>query len=222
PRRCRSPTQAWGARPIRGSERPEARNQSGRTTLKQLTKPQPFVAGLTGINAGLPAGQALEDVRMSRKIFPSLAALAVGVLAAGPAFAIDDRFTLRLSGMKADADTTLSGITVFQGQPYSFEETFDLGDDEIIPRVEGEFHFGDRHRVLFNYMKYDREVRSELGEPISFEDVTIPAGSFAAAEVGLHVAALLYDFAVVETETLSLGLQVGLEYAKLEGRLSAA
>src|SRR5690606_16018072 len=110
----------------------------------------------------------------------------------------------------------------FQGQPYSFEETFDLGDDEIVPRLEGEFHFGDRHRVLFNYMKYDRGVRSELGEPISFEDVTIPAGSFAAAEVGLHVAALLYDFAVVETETLSLGLQVGLEYAKLEGRLSAA
>jgi hypothetical protein len=158
---------------------------------------------------------------MSKTLAPSLAALAVAALAASPAFAIDDRVTLRIGAMKADAESTISGATVFQGQPYAFDQTFDFGDEEIVPRVEGEFHFGGRHRVLFNYLRYDKDARGDLPEAIAFDSVTIPAGSFATAEAGLDVASLVYDFAVVETDTLSLGLQIGAEYAKLDGRIYA-
>lgn len=147
-------------------------------------------------------------------------ALAGAVLAL-PAHADDDRFVLRLGVMNAKADSTLSGRTVFAGQPLRFEEDFDFGGDELVPRVEGMFKFGDRHRLLFNYFSYDKDRRETLGQDISFDDITIPAGSFAKAETQFELASAMYDYAVVETPTTSLGLQIGVEYAKLEGKIYA-
>lgn len=51
--------------------------------------------------------------------------------------------------------------------------------------------------------------------------MTIPAGSFAKGEVEFQLASLMYDFAVVETERSSLGLQLGAEWAKLKGSVYA-
>lgn len=151
----------------------------------------------------------------------SLAAVLGGFAFAHPAFAIDDRVTIRLGAMKADAESELRGQTAFNGQPFTFDERFDFGDEELVPRIEGEFHFGDRHRLLFNYLRYDKDARAALQAPISFDSVTLPAGSFAEAESSVDVASLVYDFALVETDTLSLGLQAGVEYARLKGRLYA-
>jgi hypothetical protein len=159
---------------------------------------------------------------MSSKPTLSLAAIAAGLAIALPAHAIDDdRFTLRLGAMSVDAQSELRGSSEFAGEPFEFTEDFDFGGKEVVPRVEGAFRFGDRNRLLFNYFGYDKDQRATLAEDISFDDVTIPAGSFAEAEVKFEVASLVYDFAVVETDTVSWGLQLGAEYAKLEGQLHA-
>lgn len=138
-----------------------------------------------------------------------------------PAQADDDRFVLRLGVMNASADSTLSGRTLFAGQPLSFEQDFDFGGDELVPRVEGTFKFGDRHRLLFNYFNYDKDRRETLDNDFSFENITIPRGSFAKTEAQFELASAMYDYAVVETPTTSLGLQIGVEYAKLEAKLYA-
>lgn len=151
-----------------------------------------------------------------------LAVLPFALLAIPAAHAQEaDRFTLRLGALNAHAETTLSASTTYQDQPYRFSETFDFGSEEWVPRVDGVFRMGDRHRLVFDYFNYDKKRRETLGEDISFDDTTIPAGSYAEAGLDFQLATLVYDFAVVENDSFSLGLQIGAEWAKAKATLVA-
>lgn len=160
-----------------------------------------------------------------RSFFPVLLAAAPALsLASIAAHAQDqeaDRFTLRVGAMSASADSTLSAETTFMDERYRFSENVDFGSDEWVPRIDGVFRFGERHRLVFDYFNYDKKRRESLDEDVSFDDITIPAGSFARAELDFQLASLLYDYAVVENEDFSLGLQVGAEWAKAEASLLA-
>jgi hypothetical protein len=147
--------------------------------------------------------------------------LALAFLACAPAQADNDRFTLRLGAMQADADIGLRGAVDYEGDTYDYETgRMGFGDDTA-PRVEGGFRFGERNRLLFNYFQFDKDRRYELDQDVSFGDTTFPAGSSAQAEAQFDLASLVYDFALIETDTTSFGLQAGAEWAKLEGRVEA-
>ncbi|MGX5729151.1 hypothetical protein ACWKWK_01310 [Pseudoxanthomonas beigongshangi] len=132
-----------------------------------------------------------------------------------------DRFTLRLGAMDVDASGVLSGRTNFQGQDLRFSQDFDFGGKELVPRIDGVFRLGQRHRLIFDYFQYDKDRRATLGQDLSYDDITIPAGSFAKGKAKFQLASLMYDYAVVDTDRFDLGLQIGAEWAKLEGRLYA-
>src|SRR5690606_29177598 len=72
----------------------------------------------------------------------TLLSCALGALLLTPALAAqadDDRFTLRLGGMHAKAESQFSADTVFGGEEYAFEsERYELGE-KTVPRVEGAF-----------------------------------------------------------------------------------
>ncbi|MGH8083267.1 MAG: hypothetical protein ACREP7_22005 [Lysobacter sp.] len=159
---------------------------------------------------------------MTSRLLPLTLALAACAAYALPAHAEDDRFTVRLGAMSVDTSGELSAGTNFQGQPYRFSQDFDFGSKQTVPRIEGLFRFSERNRLLFNYWGYDKSKRATLSENISFDNTTIPAGSFAKAKAKFELASVMYDYAVVETDTVSWGLQIGVEYAKLEGKLDAA
>lgn len=150
---------------------------------------------------------------------------AIGLFSVLPAHAQDgvdaDRFVLRLGAIQADSQTRLKGNVDFGGQTYRYtSDRFDA-DDEVAPRVEGIFRFSERNRLLFNYFQYDKKNRATLGEDVTFGDTTIPAGSFAKSKVEFDLGSVMYDYAVVETPTVSLGLQVGAEWARLKGNVYA-
>ncbi|NDK40056.1 hypothetical protein DT603_14525 [Pseudoxanthomonas gei] len=152
----------------------------------------------------------------------SLALAAPGLFAASSAHAIeDDGFHLRLGAISAEGNSDIRGSTVFNGEEFDFSEGFDYGSAELSPRVEGQFRLSNRNRLLFNYFSYEKDQSATLGNDLSYDDVTLPAGSFAKIDSKFELASLVYDFAVVETDTISLGLQVGAEYAKVESTLSA-
>lgn len=137
------------------------------------------------------------------------------------AHADDDRFTVRLGAMHAKAESQISGTAIFEGEEYDFgSERYEIGE-KTVPRIEGAFRFGQRHRLLFNYFRYDETNRATLGEDVTFDDVTIPAGSYAELGNKFDLGSLVYDFALVETPTLSFGLQIGAETARLQGRVYA-
>ncbi|WP_425492609.1 hypothetical protein [Lysobacter changpingensis] len=133
----------------------------------------------------------------------------------------NDRFTLRLGVMDADASSELTARTQFMGQDYRYSQEFDFGSNEVSPRIDGTFRFSERQRLVFDYFQYDKENTTTLDGDLSFGEVTIPAGSFARAEAEFTLASLMYDYAVVDTDTFELGLQIGAEWAKLDGRLLA-
>ena len=154
----------------------------------------------------------------------TLCSCVLGALAMVPAFgaqADDNRFTLRLSAMQAKAETQFTARTTFDGDDHdSRSERFELGD-KTVPRVEGMFRLGHRHRLLFNYFRYSEDRDYVLGEPIDLGDIGIPAGSAASLDTDFDLGGLVYDFALVETPTTSLGLQIGAQRAKLSAHLRA-
>lgn len=134
----------------------------------------------------------------------------------------DDRFTLRLGGMHAKAESQLAGTATFAGEDYAFEsDRYEIGE-KTVPRIEGAFRFGDRHRLLFNYFRYAEDRDYALGQDIVLGETTLPAGSAAAFDTRFDLAGAVYDFAVVETPTTSIGLQIGVQHARLEAELRAA
>ena len=157
---------------------------------------------------------------MTRLLPLSLLALALAGVAA-PAHAIDeDRFVLRASAFNGDGRLRVAGNTPYLGNAETFDETFDTGRDTV-PALDAQWRLGDRHRLVFNYTRFDGEESATLGEEISFDDVVIPAGSSARADAEMSLGGVAYDFAVVEAPTVSWGLQLGVQEARVEGRLRA-
>lgn len=133
----------------------------------------------------------------------------------------EDRFTLRLGAMNAEAESRVSGRAEFLGDTYEYEsDRFDIGSN-VVPRIEGTWRLAERHRLQFNYFRYDEDQRETLREDVTFGGTTFPAGSFAELDTRFDLGSVTYDFAVIETPTVSVGLQIGAMSAGLRGRLRA-
>lgn len=145
----------------------------------------------------------------------------VAALCTLPAHADDDRFVLRLGAAQIDTDATVSASAALGGRSFSFEEGFGLGDDDVVPRAEAMFRISERNRLLANYLHFSRDESATLDEDIAFEDVLFPAGSRAEAEFELNLASLMYEFAAVENEDFTLGLQLGAYWADASATATA-
>lgn len=149
----------------------------------------------------------------------ALAFLPVGSPAlAGPA---DDRFMLRVGAMHAEGSGALFGSSNGLDDDASFRKRFDLGDKEISPRVDGAFRISRRQRLVFDYFRYEKAARAGLDDEVAVGDDVIPAGTFAKGEASFQLASLIYDVSVIDSGAFSAGVQIGAEYARLEGELRA-
>jgi hypothetical protein len=160
------------------------------------------------------------------RAFPSLAlaCLITAVLAApSPAAAQaqgDSAFTLRLGAMSADLDATLSASTDAMDQSVSGSQDFDFGSSKVSPRIDGVWKISDRNRLVFDYFRYDKDSEQSFGQDVSIGGYTLPANSFVKLDTRFQLASLIYDFSVIETENVSLGLELGAEWAKIDAALS--
>ncbi len=118
-----------------------------------------------------------------------------------------------LGAAQIDTDTTVGASAALGGREFQFEEGFELGNDDVVPRIEALFRITERNRLLANYLRFSREESATLDQDIAFEDVLFPAGSRAEAEFRLDLASLMYEFAAVENEDFNLGLQFGAYWA---------
>lgn len=148
--------------------------------------------------------------------------LALAILAGAlPAQAVEgDRFVLRAAAFEGDGRLDVEGRTTFLGVPDTYAERFDTGSTTV-PSLEAQLRLGNRHRLVLNHVSFDGEQEAGLGGAISFDTITIPAGSTARGEVDVRLTGLAYDFALVETPTFSAGLQLGVQNARISGRLRA-
>lgn len=157
---------------------------------------------------------------MCRALYIALTA----VLAAGPFHAaqgIEARVTLGASAMRVDATTEVTGRTRLMGREFLYDESFDFGSDEVIPRFDAEIRIGHRHRAMLNYFDYDEQMSTTLRSAIVTGTGIIPPGSPTTADVDLRLGGAVYDFALVEGDMTSVGLQIGAQHVRLQGALSA-
>lgn len=135
--------------------------------------------------------------------------------------AINDYVTLRLGGMYAESDSTLRGSAPQYGLYDTRSVSYNDFDKKWIPRAEGLLRLANRHRLIFNYFKYDQDARATLNDDVIITNVEIPAGSFVQGGIELQIASLVYDFEVIQTERFGLGLQLGAHWAKAEASAEA-
>lgn len=156
------------------------------------------------------------------KALPSLA-LAGLTTAAMAAFAApaaaqaqgESAFTLRIGAMSADGDATLKGSANTPEESVSGSQDFDFGSSEVSPRVDGVWKISDRNRLIFDYFHYDKDNTQTIGQDVSFGGYSVPGDTSLKLETKFQLASLVYDFAVIETENVSLGLELGAEWAKM-------
>lgn len=126
----------------------------------------------------------------------------LGALLLAPAFRAqvdDDHFNLRLGAMRARAETRFSARTTSAGDDCDYEsDRVELGD-KTMPRVEGMFRRGNRHRLLFNDFRYGEDRDYALDERIDLGGIGVPAGAAASLDTDFDLGDLVYDFAVIET-----------------------
>lgn len=134
---------------------------------------------------------------------------------------VDDHIVLRLGGMYTDSESTLRGNAPEYGLNEVREVSYGDFDTKWIPRVEGALRFGNRHRLIFNYFKYDQDDRATLKDAVVIANQQIPAGSFVQGGIELQIASLVYDFEVIDADRFSLGLQLGAHWAKAEASAEA-
>lgn len=152
------------------------------------------------------------------KALPSLA-LAGLTTAAMAAFAApaaaqaqgESAFTLRIGAMSADGDATLKGSANTPEESVSGSQDFDFGSSEVSPRVDGVWKISDRNRLIFDYFHYDKDNTQTIGQDVSFGGYSVPGDTSLKLETKFQLASLVYDFAVIETENVSLGLELGAE-----------
>ncbi len=152
----------------------------------------------------------------------SLAVVAACLSVAQPASADEDHFTLRLGAIRADGDVRLKGAVELGDSLYGYTSDRIGFGDRTVPRIEGVLHFSNRNRILFNYFRYDRDRNFVLDEDVEVGDDIIPAGSTGSAKARFGLGNLVYDYAFVETPTVSFGLQIGAAWADVEGDIRAS
>ncbi|HET9034142.1 MAG TPA: hypothetical protein VFN25_14710 [Dokdonella sp.] len=148
----------------------------------------------------------------------SMSVLTLGILVAFPVRADDDQFVLRLGAIQVDGDTHINGAVDFSGDAYNYSSGALGFDKHIVPRVEGVFRFSERNRLLFNYFSYDNDDRYVFDDEIDVGGgVVLPAGTTIETKTRFDLGNLVYDFALIQTPTVSVGVQIGAAWANLEG-----
>lgn len=137
-----------------------------------------------------------------------------------PAHADDDTVTLRIGVIQVNGDTQLKGAVTENDNVSYLSKRFDFGD-RTVPRVEGIYHFSTRQRILFNYFRYERDNHFTLDRDINVDGTMLPAGDPATATAEMGLGNLVYDYALTETPTTSFGLQFGVAWADIDGRVKA-
>ena len=152
-----------------------------------------------------------------RFLMAPLSLLAMGILASFSVKADDDRFVLRLGAIQVDGDAHLNGAVDFAGQNYAYSSGRLEFGKRTVPRIEGVFRFTERNRLLFNYFSNDNEDSYALANDLDIGGTTIPAGTAAEAKGKFDLGSVVYDYAFVETPTVSVGAQIGAAWADLGG-----
>jgi hypothetical protein len=150
-----------------------------------------------------------------------LACLAL-LLNSSAALADDDQIAITISGFRPSSTTEVSANAPdVLGRSINFEDSFDLAKERTRPRIDGMFRMADRHRLLFNYYNLQRKRSTTLNESVSFNGQEFAIDTDVTAKFDFALATLSYEYAFVETPTLTVGGSIGAHWASARAGIKA-
>lgn len=138
------------------------------------------------------------------------------------AHADEDRLAITISGFRPTSTTDVSANAPdVVGQSINFEDSFDLARERTRVRVDGMFRMAHRHRILFNYYNLQRRRSVTLDEDISFNGRDFSIDTDVTVKFNFALATLSYEYAFVETPTLTIGGSIGAHWASARAGIKA-
>jgi hypothetical protein len=139
---------------------------------------------------------------------------------AGPDLLTDPfRVSLGAFILESDVSVRLDGETDV-GTDVDFNRTT-KDDDDFRFRLDGQWRFGERHKLRAMYFSNTNEKSRTLDEEIVWQDETFPIGAKVKGEFEIDVVMLAYDYSFLKRDNYELFAGIGLHYTDVATSLSA-
>jgi hypothetical protein len=170
---------------------------------------------------GVPVRQAVVRAGIALSATGALLLASVTAEAEDAPNLLEDPWGISLGTFILDSDTELrlNGESR-QGDLFNWEDTFG-GGQETRFRVDGQWRFGDRHKLRFLWFNSSRTKSRTLERDIHFGDETFPLNARVEGEFSFDIYELAYEYAFMRRENFELNGSIGLHYADLSTRLAA-
>ena len=164
-----------------------------------------------------------------KRLFPA-ACGAVLLLAAAPARAqfpgqVPDTFRITLGAQYDWFHTDVQFTQLVNGVPgtsVNFENIGGLPKSHVGPSLWGYWNFAGRSNVDFGFVYFNRSKTTTISQDIVFGDTTYTAGASVDSSFKTSFPYLAYRYEFIKTDSMQLGLSLGVIYATMEAELSAS
>lgn len=160
-----------------------------------------------------------------RILAPALALAGAAMLAA-PAAAQsieDDRFTFKASAFHADSRIVLGGDGRARTPDFPFSIAFGAREElqarDTRPHFQATWRFADRHRLMAAHYDVAQGRRYPFDRTITaneFPDEQARVFGEAGFDIEFELVNLMYEYALIQDERWTLGLSLGLHWARLD------
>lgn len=148
-------------------------------------------------------------------------ATAAPALAEGPN-ALVDPFQVSLGTFLVNSDTEVQvDGKLNTGTPIDWDKTFGDEGDQTRFRLDGSWHFAERHKVRAMIFSTGRTDSREFDREIEWDDEVFPVGARIKGEVDFAVYQVAYEYLFLRRESWELGASIGIHYTTFDTKLSA-
>lgn len=153
------------------------------------------------------------------------------VLAAAPARAqfpgdVPDTFRISLGAnydwFKTQVQFTQFATGSLPGVNVDLENFTGLPDSKVGPNVDGWWNFAGRSYIDFAYLSFDRSHSATIARDFVFGDAVYQAGATVATSMKSSFPYVGYRYGFIKTDSMQLGLSLGVTYASMEAELSGS
>lgn len=166
----------------------------------------------------------------SQRVLSGVAAPALALaLAAAPLTAnaedgpdlLTDPFRVSLGAfvLESDVSVRLDGETG-RGTDVDFSRGVGSNDDYRF-RLDGQWRFGERHKLRAMYFSNTNDKSRTLDEEIVWQGETFPIDAKVKGEFGIDVVMLSYDYSFLKRDNYEVFAGIGLHYTDVNTSLSA-
>jgi len=108
------------------------------------------------------------------------------------------------------------------GTTINFESELGFADSRTLPIFDASWRFAQRHRLMFDFVKLDRNASTTASGEIRFGDTVFPVNAQLNSTFDSEIYALSYLYSLYQDKESELAIGLGIDYTKLTAGISSA